>query len=175
MRSQGLGQVVFSEEQIKQRIEEIAQAINQDYQGMKLVIVCVLKGAIYFVADLTRQLTMPLSMDFLSIGVSHDQNGKNSVVKFTKDLDISITGQNVLLVEDVVGTGFTLGYIYQHLESYQPASLKICTLLDSPDERLLTLPITYRCFIKPDTFVVGYGLDYKQQYRNLPYIAEYRR
>ena len=104
-----------------------------------------------------------------------DQNGKNSVVKFTKDLDISITGQNVLLVEDVVGTGFTLGYIYQHLESYQPASLKICTLLDSPDERLLTLPITYRCFIKPDTFVVGYGLDYKQQYRNLPYIAEYRR
>jgi len=140
-----------------------------------LVIVSVLKGAIYFVADLTRHLTIPLNIDFLSVGVSPEVTNRTGVVRFTKDLNLTITDRHVLLVEDVIGTGLTLGYVCQHLADSKPASLKICTLLDNPAERLLTLTIDYRCFIMPDLFVVGYGLDYKEEYRNLPYIAEYHR
>lgn len=174
MASHGLGKIIFSEEQIQQRVREVAQEINRDYLGQELVIVSVLKGSMYFVADLTRHLTMPITIDFLSIGVYHEDNNKTGI-RFIKDLDLSITGKNVLLVEDVVGTGFTLGYIYQHLEGCQPAGLKICTLLDNSADRLLALPIAYRCFMMPDAFVVGYGLDFNQQFRNLPYIAEYHR
>jgi hypoxanthine phosphoribosyltransferase len=132
-----------------------------------------LQGSFYFVADLSRHLTIPLIIDFLSIGISHDDN--KAGVRFTKDLDIDLAGRHVLLVEDVIGTGFTLGYICQHLESANPASLKICTLFDNSAERLLTINIDYRCFMMPDVFVVGYGLDYRQKYRNLPYIAEFHR
>jgi len=174
MNSPGIGKIIFSQDQIQQRVAEIGHVINQDYQGKELVIVCILKGSFYFVADLTRHLTVPLIIDFLSIGVSHGETNKTGVVQFTKDLDVTLTGRHVLLVEDVIGTGLTLGYICQHLEASKPASLKICTLLDNPAERLLTINIDYRCFIMPDLFVVGYGLDYKQRYRNLPYIAEYR-
>lgn len=174
MSSPGIGKIVYTEDQIRQRIAEIASSINQDYQDHELVIICILKGSFYFVADLTRHLTMPMIIDFLSIGVSHDENGK-TVVRFNKDLDVNITGRHVLVVEDIVGTGFTLGYICQRLEESKPASLKICTFLDNPTNRLLTINIDYRCFIMPDLFVVGYGLDYKQHYRNLPYIAEFSR
>jgi hypoxanthine phosphoribosyltransferase len=153
----------------------MGQEINRDYQGKDLVIVGVLKGSLYFVADLTRQLTIPINIDFLSIGVRTGQTNKTGVVSFKKDLDISITDRHVLLVEDVIGTGLTLGYICQHLESAKPASLKICTLLDNPAERLLNINIAYRCFIMPDLYVVGYGLDHEGRYRNLPYIAEYHR
>jgi len=173
MSSPGIGKIVYTEDQIGQRIAEIAESINQDYQDQELVIICILKGSFYFVADLTRHLTMPMIIDFLSIGVSHDENGK-TIVKFNKDLDVNIAGRQVLLVEDIIGTGFTLGYICQRLEESKPASLKICTLLDNPADRLLPINIDYRCFTMPNIFVVGYGLDYKQHYRNLPYIAEFR-
>ncbi len=173
MSLEGIGKIIFTRDQIQARIAEVAQEINRDYQGKELVIVSVLKGAIYFVADLTRHLTMPLSIDFLSIGVSPEPEHKSGVIRFTKDLDINLTGRHVLLAEDIIGTGFTLGYICQHLESAQPASLKICTLLDNPAERLLTLQIDYTCFVIPDLFLVGYGLDYHEKYRNLPYIAEF--
>jgi hypoxanthine phosphoribosyltransferase len=173
MISPGIGKVIFTPDQIQQRVAEIGNLINQDYQGQELVIVSVLKGSLYFVADLTRHLTMPLMIDFLAIGVAREEN--TGMIRFTKDLDINLTGRHVLLVEDVIGTGFTLGYIIQHLEASQPASLKICTLLDNPAGRLLTINVDYRCFIMPDVFIVGYGLDYKQRYRNLPYIAEYHR
>lgn len=170
----GLGKIVFTEEQIKQRIEAISAEINRDYQDKDLVIVSVLKGAVYFVTDLTRHLTVPVSIDFLSIGLSPDPSGKPAI-KIRKDLDLELKGRHVLLVEDVIGTGFTLGYILQHLEAMQPASLKICTLLDKPTDRLITINIDYHCFTMPDTFLIGYGLDYREQYRNLPYIAEFHR
>lgn len=174
MNSPGLGRIIYTEEQIQQRLSEIAEMINRDYQSQELVIICILKGSFYFVADLTRHLTMPLIIDFLSIGVTRDESGKTAV-QFKKDLDVNIEGRHVLLVEDIIGTGFTLGYICQRLEESRPASLKICTLLDNPAERLLPINIDYKCFTMPDMFVVGYGLDYRQHFRNLPYIAEYRR
>lgn len=166
------GKIIFSAEQIKKRIEEISREINQDYQDKELVIIGVLKGSVYFVTDLTRHLTMPVSIDFLSIGLSSEPSGTGKAIKIKKDVTIDLKGRHVLLVEDVIGTGFTLGYICQHLESMQPASLKICALLDNPAGRLITINIDYLCFTMPDSFLVGYGLDYKEQYRNLPYIAE---
>ncbi len=174
MNSPNLGKIIYTEEQIQQRLAEIAVTINLDYQSQELVIICILKGSFYFVADLTRHLTMPVIIDFLSIGVTRDESGKTAV-QFKKDLDVNIEGRHVLLVEDIIGTGFTLGYICQRLEESRPASLKICTLLDNPAERLLPINIDYKCFTMPDMFVVGYGLDYRQHFRNLPYIAEYRR
>jgi hypoxanthine phosphoribosyltransferase len=173
MTSLGLGGTVFTQEQIQQRVAEVGAQINRDYQQQELVAIGVLKGSVYFMADLTRNLSMPLVIDFLSIGISHDD--KMEGIHVTKDVEVKLAGRQVLLVEDIVGTGFTLGYICQYLERYQPASIKICTLLDNPAERLLTINIDYRCFMMPDVFVVGYGLDYRQRYRNLPYIAEYTR
>jgi len=175
MTSSALGKIIFSEEQIQRQVAETGREINQDYQGRELIVISVLKGSLYFLADLTRHLTVPLSIDFLSIRAFPDDTKKTGIVRFTKDLDLSITGKHVLLVEDVIGTGLTLAYICQHLEAFNPASLKICTLLDNPTERLLSINIDYRCFIMPNVFVVGYGLDFQEEYRNLPYIAEYHR
>lgn len=175
MHASGLGKTVYTQEEIHQKVVEVAQEINRDYDGKELVIVSILKGSIYFVADLTRQLRMPINVDFLSIGARKGENGHSKAVSFIKDLDIDIAGRHVLLVEDVIRTGLTLGYVCQHLESFKPASLKICTLLDNQSERLLNVNIDYRCFVMPGSFVVGYGLDYKERYRNLPYIAEFHR
>lgn len=169
-----IGKIIYTEEQIQKAVAKVAGEINRDYAGKELVIIGILKGSLYFVADLTRHLTMPLNIDFLSIGLSPEATDKNAAIRFKKDLDLLITGRHVLLVEDIIGTGLTLGYICQHLAEAKPASLKICTLLDNPAERLLTLNIDYRCFVMPDIFVVGYGLDYQERYRNLPYIAEYQ-
>jgi hypoxanthine phosphoribosyltransferase len=171
----GLGRIVYTEEQIQTRLREVAGEINRDYARQKLVIVSVLKGSIYFLADLTRQLTMPLSIDFLSVAATPPSANHASGVHFTRHLDIDLKGRHVLLVEDVIGTGLTLGYVIQHLADSGPASFKICTLLDNPAGRILTIKIDYRCFTMPDVFLVGYGLDYKEEYRNLPYIAEYHR
>lgn len=172
MSMPGIGKVVFTAEQIKQKIAELGHKISQDYENKDLVIISVLKGSLYFVADLTRYLTVPLNIDFLAIGVLPEADNKPGAVRFTKDLDVNISGRDVLLVEDVIGTGLTLAYICRHLESYNPASLKICTLLDNPAERILPITIDYRCFTMPDVFLIGYGLDYNEEYRNLPYIAE---
>jgi len=173
MALSGIGKIIFSQEQIQKRIAEVGSEITRDYKDKDLVVVSVLKGSLYFVADLTRCIDLPLEVDFLSIGLSADPNQKAGAVRFTKDLDISIKGRDVLMAEDVIGTGLTLGYICQHLEASQPASLKICTLLDNPARRLLPINIDYRCFEMPDTFLIGYGLDYHEKYRNLPYIAEF--
>lgn len=170
----GIGKIVFTDEQIQSRITEIAEEINGDYQGRELVIVSVLKGSLYFVADLTRRLTMPLAIDFLSIGVSPRSSNRPRVVRIKKDLDLDLGERHVLLVEDLIGTGLTLAYVCQRLEMDKPASLKICTLLDKSKDRLLPIKIDYRCFVMPDRFLVGYGLDYNEKYRNLPYIAEFR-
>ncbi len=175
MNKPGVGKTIFTQEQIQERIKEVAADINRDYEGQDVIIVSVLKGSIYFVADLTRYLTIPLRIDFLSTKASPEVIKKTGVIQFVKDLDFNLQGQHVLLVEDVVGTGLTLGLVCQHLEATQPASLKICTLLDNPNERLVTINIDYRCFTMPDLYLVGYGLDHEEKYRNLPYIAEYHR
>lgn len=171
----GPGKIILSQDEIQMRIREVAAEINRDYEGHKLIIISVLKGSIYFVADLTRHLTMPLKIDFLSTRVPSEATKKNGGgIQFVKDLDYDLQGQQVLLVEDVIGTGLTLGLVRQHLEAAQPASLKICTLLDNPAGRLLPIQIDYCCFTMPDLYLVGYGLDHEEEYRNLPYIAEYR-
>lgn len=173
MSGPGLGKTIFSAEEIHQRVADIAAVINRDYQDQELVVIGVLKGSIYFLVDLTRHLTMPIQVDFLSIGISLDETKKGTVLRINKDIDLDLTGRHVLLVEDVIGTGLTLGYICHHLDSAKPASLKICTLLDKPGERLLPIHIDYQGFTS-DLFLVGYGLDYNDQYRNLPYLAEFR-
>ncbi|MGI6467791.1 MAG: hypoxanthine phosphoribosyltransferase [Syntrophomonadaceae bacterium] len=176
MDSSGIGNIIFTQEQIQKRIAEVGSEITRDYRDKDLVVVSVLKGSLYFVADLTRCIDLPLEVDFLSIGLSSDPPSKKPE-RFTspKTWISIIKGRDVLLAEDVIGTGLTLGYICQHLEAYEPASLKICTLLDNPAERLLTIKIDYRCFEMPDTFLIGYGLDYREKYRNLPYIAEFKK
>lgn len=175
MGQPGLGKVIFTEEQIQSRVKEVASRISQDYQGQNLIVVGMLKGCVYFLTDLTRYLTIPVSIDFLSVGVAPDETHKNGAIQFKKPLDVDLRGRHVLLVEDMIGTGLTLGYVCQHLEESQPASLKICTLLDNPGHRLLSLQVDYCCFEMPELFLVGYGLDYKDQYRNLPYIAAFHK
>jgi hypoxanthine phosphoribosyltransferase len=175
MSKTAVGKILFSEEDIRRRVEEMGCQISADYKDKDPLIVSILKGSLYFVADLTRQLTIPLSLDFLSIGVHPGVTTETGVVRITKDLDISITGRHVLMVEDVIGTGLTLGYICQYLQAGKPASLKICSLLDKPSERLINIKVDYCGFIQPDAFVIGYGLDYQEKYRNLPYIAELLR
>ncbi|MEL7658644.1 MAG: hypoxanthine phosphoribosyltransferase [Bacillota bacterium] len=173
--SNGLGKVLFTEAEIAKRVAEVADEIDSDYAGKELVVIGILKGSIYFLTDLTRRLKTPLKLDLLAIGVPKGETAQTRTVSFIKDLDLNIEGRHVLLVEDVVGTGLTLGYIRQHLELCKPASISICTLLDNSSERLLNIPLAYRCFEMPDQFVVGYGLDYDEDFRNLPYIAAYSR
>lgn len=167
------GKIFISEAELQKRVAELGKQISDDYEGKHPVIVSILKGAFYFVADLTRQITIPLNIDFMAIGIYSGVTNQTGIVRITKDLDISITGRHVLLVEDIIGTGLTLGYIVQHLEALRPASLKICTLLDDPSARLINIPVEYSGFSAPNSFLVGYGLDYKEEFRHLPYIAEY--
>ncbi len=169
-----LGKIIYTKDEINDRVLEIAKEINEYYKDDELIIISVLKGSIYFLSDLTRHLTMPIQLDFLSIGVKKDEK-KNRAVTYVKDLDLDITDKNVLLVEDVVGTGLTIGYVLQHLESFHPKSLRVCTLLDNPAKRLLNFKIHHTCFTMPDIFVVGYGLDYNEEHRNLKDIVEYRK
>lgn len=172
MRIENIHKLLIGEEQLKSRIAELGEQISKDYEGKHPVIISVLRGGFYFVADLTRQLTIPAHIDFLAIGVYPGATAKTGVVRITKDLEVDISGRHVLMVEDIIRTGLTLGYLYQHLESHKPASLSICTLLDNPEERLVNVPIRYRGFTISDQFVVGYGMDYKEDYRHLPYIVE---
>jgi hypoxanthine phosphoribosyltransferase len=173
MKAEGIGKIVFTEEQIQKNVARLAETLSSDYAGKDPVLIGVLKSSFYFMADLTRYMTIPVSIDFLSIGIYPEMTQKTGIVRFNKELEISIKDRHVLLVEDNVGTGLTLSYICQHLEALNPASLKICTLLDNPSERLVALFIDYHCFEMPDTLLVGYGLDYEERYRNLPYLAEY--
>lgn len=164
--------VIIPENELQAKVAELGCQISKDYAGKHPVIVSVLKGAFFFVADLTRHITIPLNIDFLAIGVYQGVTSQTGIVRITKDLDISITGRHVILVEDIVGTGLTLGYLYQHLESLRPASISICSLIDNPSTRLVSVPVKYLGFTIPDIYVIGYGLDYKEEYRHLPFIAE---
>jgi hypoxanthine phosphoribosyltransferase len=162
-------EILFTEEQIQQRVNTLGQQIQTDYKDRELVLISVLRGAIFFMTDLARSIRLQLSMDFLSI--SSYGEGSEGVVRITKDLEDNIAGKEVLLVEDIVDTGFTVKYLLRSLMSRNPKSVEVCTLLDRKARRIIDLDLKYVGFEIPDKFVVGYGLDYKQQFRNLPYIG----
>ncbi len=163
-----LERVLFTAGQIQERIAALARQIDRDYAACPgLVLVAVLKGSVFFLTDLSRALSLPLRLDFLAISSFASSPGGGRV-RIEKDLDLDITGQHVLLIEDIVDTGFTLRYLLETLAARHPATLQVCTLLDKTSRRLLPVPVHYRCFEIPDRFVVGYGLDYQQLYRNLP-------
>ena len=171
MRSETLGDVLFSAEQIASRIRELGEAISREYAGRDLVLAGVLRGAAFFLVDLARALTIPAAVDFIAIS-SYGPNSKASgVVRIVKDLEEEIAGRHLLVVEDIVDTGLTLGYLLRILRERGPASLQVCTLLDRSVRRIVDHPIAYRGFEVPDRFVVGYGLDYQQRYRSLPFIS----
>lgn len=168
---EGLGEVLLTAEEISQRIRELGEAIARDYQGMELKLVAILKGAVVFVADLIRAISLPLTLDFMAISSYGGEMTSSGVVKILKDLDENVEGAHVLVVEDIVDTGLTLAYLLRNLSAKNPASLKVCILLDRPARRIVDLPLAYKGFEIPDRFVVGYGLDYRQRYRNLPFIC----
>lgn len=164
-------EIKLSEEQIGKKVKELGQAISQDYAQIEPVLVCVLKGAAIFLADLIRQITIPVTLDFMAIASYGPGQTSPGIVRTLKDLDSSITGRHVLLIEDIIDTGQTVDYLLRILAARQPVSLEVCILLDKPARRQVSLPLKYVGFTLPDLFVVGYGLDYGQRYRNLPFVC----
>jgi hypoxanthine phosphoribosyltransferase len=167
----GVGEVLIEEDRLQSRIRELGAELSVDYAGRELLLVGVLKGAVFFMADLMRSLTVPCEIDFMAIssyGASTDSSG---VVRILKDLDINIEGRHVLVVEDIIDSGLTLSYLLRNLESREPASLEICALLTKPSRREIDIPVRYVGFEIPNRFVIGYGLDYAERYRNLPYVG----
>jgi len=162
-------EVLFDEQQIRARVADLARDITKEYAGRRLVLVSILRGAVFFATDLARQIGLPLSMDFLSIS-SYGEDSEG-VVRITKDLEENIAGKDVLVIEDIIDTGFTLKYLLRTLASRNPKSLEVCALLDRRARRIIEIELKYIGFEIPDKFVVGYGLDYRQRYRNLPYIG----
>jgi hypoxanthine phosphoribosyltransferase len=167
----GIERILFTEEQIDGRIREVAAEISASYRGKTLKLVGVLKGSIFFLTALARYIDVPLTVDFLGISSFSNKSGAPGVVRIAKDLDESIENEDVLLVEDIVDTGFTLRYLLQTLAGRAPNSLSVCTFLDRNSRRIVQVPVDYRCFEIPDRFVVGFGLDHNQLYRNLGYVA----
>ena len=164
--------VLVSEEELKAKVAELGAQISKDYEGKNLVLVSILKGSVVFMADLMRAVSIPCSIDFMVVSSYGGSNTVTSgLVKIIKDLDGDLSGKDVLIVEDILDTGVTLHAVVQMLQLRQPASLKICALLDKPERRVCDVKVDYTCFNIPDEFVVGYGLDYAQKYRNLPFIG----
>jgi len=164
--------VMISEEEVNKRIREIGEQITKDYEGKTVHLICVLKGGSFFMTELAKRIDLPVSLDFMSVSSYGSDTKSSGIVKIVKDLDESIAGKDVLVVEDIVDSGRTLSYLLDLLKERKPASLKLCTLLDKPDRRVVDVDVQYTGFQIPDAFVVGYGLDYDQLYRNLPYIGE---
>jgi hypoxanthine phosphoribosyltransferase len=168
---QGVGEVLIDQERLSERISELGEEISRDYAGRELLLIGVLKGAVFFMADLMRKIRVPTEVDFMAIssyGASTDSSG---VVRILKDLDINIEGRNVLVVEDIIDSGLTLSYLMRNLEAREPASLEVCALLTKPGRREIDVPVRYVGFEIPNRFVIGYGLDFAERYRNLPYVA----
>jgi hypoxanthine phosphoribosyltransferase len=167
----GVGEILIEEDVLQTRIHELGREISSDYAGRELLLVGVLKGAVFFMADLMRSIAVPCEIDFMAIssyGASTDSSG---VVRILKDLDINIEGRHVLVVEDIIDSGLTLSYLMRNLESREPATLEVCALLTKPDRREMEVPVRYIGFEIPNRFVIGYGLDFGERYRNLPYVA----
>lgn len=163
--------VLITEEQIKAKVKELGQRITEDYRNKNLMLLCILKGAMMFLADLSRVIEIPLSIDFMAVSSYGLSTTSSGVVRIIKDLDYSIEGKDILIVEDVVDSGLTLSYLKKVLLDRHPSSLAICSLLDKPQKRRVEVQIDYSGFVIEDLFVVGYGLDFAEKYRNLPYIG----
>lgn len=163
--------VLLSEEEVDARIKQIGEQISRDYEGKQVHLVCVLKGGSFFMCELAKRITVPVSMDFMSVSSYGSETKSSGVVKIVKDLDEPLSGKHVIVIEDIVDSGRTLSYLLAMLKDRGPESVSLCTLLDKPERRVVDVHVDYTGFQIPDKFVVGYGLDYDQKYRNLPYIG----
>ena len=163
--------VMIPEGEVDKRIEEMGRQISQDYAGKEVHLICILKGSVFFMCELAKRITVPVSTDFMSVSSYGDGTVSSGIVKIAKDLDETLENKEVIIVEDIIDSGRTLYYLMDVLEKRNPASLRLCTLLDKPDRRVKDVKVDYVGFAIPDEFVVGYGLDYAQKYRNLPYIG----
>ena len=163
--------VLIAEDEVKKRIRAIGEQISADYEGKELHVVCILKGGVFFMCELVKHISVPVTHDFMSVSSYGDGTVSTGRIKLIKDLDEPIEGKDILIVEDILDTGRTLHHLIQLLHTRNPKSIKLCTLLDKPDRRVIDVPVDYVGFQIPDLFVVGYGLDYAQHYRNLPYIG----
>ncbi len=167
----GVREVLIDEERLRSRVVELGEEISADYAGRDLLLIGVLKGAVFFMADLMRTLTIPCEIDFMAISSYGAQTDSSGVVRILKDLDINIEDRHVLVVEDIIDSGLTLSYLMRNLEAREPATLEVCALLTKPDRREIDVPVRYIGFEIPNRFVVGYGLDFAERYRNLPYVG----
>ncbi|MFI3209193.1 MAG: hypoxanthine phosphoribosyltransferase [Eubacteriales bacterium] len=163
--------VMLSEEEVDKRIEEIGRQISEDFAGEQVHIIGILKGSVFFMCELAKRITVPVSMDFMSVSSYGDGTVSSGIIKIAKDLDETLEGKNVIVIEDIIDSGRTLSYLLEVLEKRLPKKMKLCTLLDKPERRVRDVKVDYVGFAIPDEFVVGYGLDYAQKYRNLPYIG----
>ena len=170
----GVGEILLGEEELQARIRELGAEISVDYQGKELLLVGVLKGAVFFMADLMRAISVSCEIDFMAISSYGAATDSSGVVRILKDLDLNIDGRHVLVVEDIIDSGLTLSYLLRNLESREPASLEICALLTKPARREIDVPVRYIGFEIPNRFVIGYGLDFAERYRNLPYVGVLR-
>ena len=164
--------VLLTEEEVDRRINEMAAEISEEYEGRQIHLICILKGGVFFTCELAKRLTVPVSLDFMSVSSYGAGTESSGVVRILKDLDEPLAGKDVLIVEDIIDSGRTLAYLIEVLKQRGPKSIRLCTLLDKPERRVKKqVKVDYTCFTIPDEFVVGYGLDYDQKYRNLPYIG----
>ncbi len=171
MLEKDIQEVLFSQQQLAERVDQIAQEITRDYAGKEIVLISVLRGSFVFMADLCRRIDLPCTIDFMSVSSYGKGTSSSGQVQITKDLSGDISGKHILVVEDILDSGNTLSYLLKLLEQRAPASIRLCTLLDKPERRVKPVEVHYSGFTIPDAFVVGYGLDYAEHYRNLPYIG----
>jgi hypoxanthine phosphoribosyltransferase len=166
-----IGESLVSQEDLERRVRELGAEISRDYDGKELFLVGVLKGAVFFLSDLMRAIDVPCEVDFMAVASYGSSTDSSGVVRILKDLDATIEGKDVLIVEDIIDSGLTLSYLLRTLRAREPRSLEVCALLTKPERREVDLPIRYTGFEIPNKFVIGYGLDYAERYRNLPYVA----
>jgi hypoxanthine phosphoribosyltransferase len=171
LQDEHIGEILVQADELQHRIREMAAEVSRDYKGRDLLLIGVLKGAVFFLADLMRHLDIPCEVDFMAVSSYGSSTDSSGVVRILKDLDAPLEGRNVLIVEDIVDSGLTLQYLMRTLEARNPASIEVCALLTKPERRKVDTPARYVGFEIPDKFAIGYGLDYAERYRNLPYVA----
>ncbi len=171
MRDSAIGEILVQADDLQRRVRELGAAITKDYEGQDLLLICVLKGAVFFLSDLMREIDLPCEVDFMAVASYGSATDSSGVVRILKDLDDSIEGRDVLIVEDIVDSGLTLQYLMRNLKARNPASIEVCALLTKPDRRKADVPARYIGFEIPNRFVIGYGLDHAERHRNLPYVA----
>jgi hypoxanthine phosphoribosyltransferase len=171
VEDQIIKEILVTEDQIKKRVKELGEQITKDYQGKEPVVVGILKGAVVFLSDLIRELKIPIHIDFMAVSSYGKSSMSTGEVRIIKDLDFSVEGKDIIIVEDIIDTGLTLGYLKELLNKRGAKSVKICTLLDKPERRKVDIDVDYKGFIIPDEFIIGYGLDFSEKYRNYPFVA----